>query len=157
MAVLVSANVGSALVRFHPYEPIYFNHLVGGLRGAARSHRFPQATDYWGSSYRHGLAWLKRNADRDATLYVSVLPHIVALTHPSWGRPDLRFVDSEGYGAALEQGRAVYVMFVTREEHYDEIALSCVRGHQPVHTLEVDGHPILLIFRVQGPLGCGAV
>jgi hypothetical protein len=156
-ALLLGANAGSALVRYHPYESTYFNRLAGGLRGAARTHRFPQATDYWGSSYRQGLAWLRQHAERDATLYVSVLPHIVALTEASWGRPDLRYVDSEGYAAALEAGRTVYVMFVTREEHYEEVAQSCVKDHRPVHTIEVDGFPILLIFKVRGPLGCGAM
>jgi len=34
---------GSVLMRLHPYEYLYFNETVGGLRGAAQRYD----TDYW--------------------------------------------------------------------------------------------------------------
>ena len=47
-AALSAVATLAELVRLHPYESIYFNHMVGGLRGAAS--RFD--TDYWGLSTR---------------------------------------------------------------------------------------------------------
>ncbi|MEY4577440.1 MAG: hypothetical protein RL701_2143 [Pseudomonadota bacterium] len=42
------------IAELHPYEYIYFNRLSGGL-----PHAFGQyETDYWGASYKEGLAWL---------------------------------------------------------------------------------------------------
>jgi len=56
--------LGYDMVRLHPYEYVYFNHLVGGLPGAAS--RFE--TEYWGSSYTEGMRWLADQLDpRDVT------------------------------------------------------------------------------------------
>ena len=57
-ACLVCAvQVGGDMVRLHPYEYVYFNRLSGGL--AAQLGRYE--TDYWGASYREGLAWVRDN------------------------------------------------------------------------------------------------
>jgi hypothetical protein len=41
--------------QLHPYQYVYFNRaMIGGLPGAAP--RFD--TDYWGASYKEGVAWL---------------------------------------------------------------------------------------------------
>jgi Dolichyl-phosphate-mannose-protein mannosyltransferase len=56
---LVSMGVTVAdMIALHPYEYIYFNRLVGGGEKAAAK-RFD--TDYWGLSYKEGLAWLKEH------------------------------------------------------------------------------------------------
>lgn len=63
-ALLWLASAGLAavdMVELHPYEYAYFNRISGGLRRAAR--RFE--TDYWGASYREGLAWLLENVKPD--------------------------------------------------------------------------------------------
>ena len=52
----------------HPYEYTYFNRTFGGLRAAAG--RFE--TDYWGASYREGLAWLFEHARRGTAAKVRV-------------------------------------------------------------------------------------
>lgn len=38
----------------HPHEYVYFNSLVGGLKGALTQYQ----TDYWGNSLRSGAEWL---------------------------------------------------------------------------------------------------
>jgi len=54
---------GLQMVRLHPYEYVYFNPLVGGLRGAEG--RFE--TEYWGTSTRaavEGLdAWIRKHEE----------------------------------------------------------------------------------------------
>ncbi len=42
------------MVRFHPHEYVYFNPLVGGLKGAYGLYE----TDYWGNSLRMGSEWI---------------------------------------------------------------------------------------------------
>jgi len=56
------------MLRLHPYEYVYFNHLVGGLPGAAP--RFE--TEYWGASYAEGMAWLAGQLDPDDVTPVRV-------------------------------------------------------------------------------------
>jgi hypothetical protein len=150
LAALTALDIGEAIVRYHPHETAYFNGLVGGLEGAAR--RFPEATDYWGSSYRQGLSWLNRNAEPESALYVPVHPHIVELVSGHWLRHGLRLIERPDYEPALASGRPVYVMFVTRPEFYDEVAEECVRNRRPAYEIVVDGHPILQVYRLAGGL-----
>jgi dolichyl-phosphate-mannose-protein mannosyltransferase len=154
ITAVVVANVGGALVRFHPYEMLYFNRLVGGLEGAARRHGFPEATDYWGSSYREGMAWLSAHVEPGGALYVPVFPHIVDLAAPLWLRRDLRVLDEDGLDEAMASGQTVHVMFVTREAMYDHVARA-LAPRPPVHQVVVDGHPIMVIHRVDARSGLG--
>lgn len=55
--VVTALMVVAEIVTLHPYEYVYFNHSVGGLRGAVG--RFE--TDYWGASYREGFAWVVKH------------------------------------------------------------------------------------------------
>jgi hypothetical protein len=52
--VATAVLVASQIVELHPYEYVYFNRSVGGLSGASGRYE----TDYWGASYREGLAWV---------------------------------------------------------------------------------------------------
>jgi Dolichyl-phosphate-mannose-protein mannosyltransferase len=56
-AVLVAAVLWNAiiLVRLHPYEYLFYNPLVGGLKGAQRRY----ATDYWVNSMPEAVRGLK--------------------------------------------------------------------------------------------------
>ncbi len=55
--VILSLDPVAGLVRLHPYQYIYFNQLVGGLKGAAG--RFE--TDYWGLGLREAAEWVNQN------------------------------------------------------------------------------------------------
>lgn len=61
-AIVLAAAVEQivTLVRLHPYEYVYYNHLAGGIRGAAKRYEL----DYWGTSYREAVAILTRYLDR---------------------------------------------------------------------------------------------
>lgn len=41
----------------HPYQYIYFNEIVGGLKGA--SGKFEM--DYWGATYKEATQWFVKN------------------------------------------------------------------------------------------------
>jgi hypothetical protein len=51
---IAAISVAIAIVQLHPYEYAFFNRSVGGLAGAVGRYE----TDYWGASYREGLAWV---------------------------------------------------------------------------------------------------
>jgi hypothetical protein len=46
------------IIRLHPYEYVYFNELVGGVRGAFRRYDL----DYWATSYREAMGYVNREA-----------------------------------------------------------------------------------------------
>lgn len=53
------------LISMHPYESVYFNPLIGGLKGAA-SRNFPDWGVTLGTVYRQGVEWLNKNAEPNA-------------------------------------------------------------------------------------------
>ncbi len=55
LTVFYLAVLAATLVRYHPYEYVYFNGLVGGLPGAASEFE----TDYWGASYKAAVGRLE--------------------------------------------------------------------------------------------------
>lgn len=59
--LVLLGNVMINMMRLHPYEYVYFNSLVGGLKGAYGKYE----TDYWGKSYKEAVEWLKLNEIKD--------------------------------------------------------------------------------------------
>ncbi len=60
LLVLISVPLKD-LVSLHPYQASYFNATVGGLHAAARNFE----TDYWASSYREAMLWIRRQTRED--------------------------------------------------------------------------------------------
>lgn len=55
VAVVIACSITARDIgSLHPYEYVHFNRSFGGLPAAAGSYD----TDYWGASYREGLAWV---------------------------------------------------------------------------------------------------
>ena len=71
MIMFLSINLaGTAwfMIRNHPYQNLYFNMLVGGVRGAAPKFDL----DYWGVSYRKALEFL---VSHDSNRMIKVSAH----------------------------------------------------------------------------------
>ena len=58
LAVLVAVD----MIRTHPYQYVFFNRSSGGLKKADGLFD----TEYWGTSHKEGIEWLKRNYRRGA-------------------------------------------------------------------------------------------
>jgi hypothetical protein len=69
-----------ASVRLHPYEYVYYNQLIGGVRGAVD--RFE--LDYWGTSYREAAREANQIAPANANVWVDGPAHLFN----SFARPD---------------------------------------------------------------------
>jgi hypothetical protein len=51
----------------HPYQYIYYNSLVGGLRGAYTKYE----TDYWGAANKEAVEWFNKNINKpDKTYFI---------------------------------------------------------------------------------------
>ena len=88
------APVTFFMVRYHPYQYVYFNRLAGrDMASAARKFEL----DYWGLSYKQGLEYLLR-LDRSTQIKVLVdnLPgELNALILPREERQRLKFIDPQ--------------------------------------------------------------
>lgn len=58
------------MVRWHPYQNVYFNFLSGGMDGV----RWKYEMDYWGISYKEVIEYIVENDNREKiTVYISSL------------------------------------------------------------------------------------
>ena len=145
VAVLFVFPAFLCVVRFAPYEIAFFNRLIGGLPGAQAA-GVQDATDYWGTSYRQGFAWVNDTAPSDAALY---LPegqrHLAQAVHGLWIRQDVVLISADEPQVTSEP---VYVMYTTRPTEYGAIERYCQENLIPVYVIKVDGAPILKVFRL---------
>lgn len=151
------ASVAWATIATHPFETVYWNAFIGGYSGA-REREIPQAGDYWGVSYRHGLGWMNRYAPPNSVLVVTIAGHTVRMVAPVRLRPDIRVVEPprvsvadalrwpERYGAIAAK-RPVYVMFVLREEWRTPLDVDAETRLVPEAAWVRDGAPVLLLYR----------
>ena len=107
IALLVFPGLVAA-VRLYPYEYIYYNQFVGGVKGAA--HRFE--LDYWGTSYRDAAEQLNRIVPPNANVWVDGPAHLLG----SYARPDLQL-----YSAYEAERADHYDAVVTLARHDEEI------------------------------------
>ena len=129
------------MVRFHPHEYVYFNPLVGGLRGAYGRYE----TDYWGNSLRMGSEWLARYYKR------------AGLQRPIAVRADGEMISSAYY--LIHDLKSSYRMSPKENPNWD-FWLTLSRGVDPanlqngswpppvvLHEVVVDGIPLCAVVQ----------
>lgn len=131
------------LISLHPNEGVYFNQLIGGLKGA-KEQDIPDWGQTLGNPHRQGIGWINKHVEQNARLSLDFelwanLPHI-------WVRNDI-YNDSRLKTGPLREGE--YVMSVTNPSDF----LSWYRFRvydvflDPVHEVLVDGVPLLKIWK----------
>ena len=146
IVLFVGINTANILARYYPYEYTYYNSLIGGLPGARQIFGASEATDYWASSYRQGLAWIDQNVPAGSSLQAPVANWLVQITRRVWLRPDIQVVPADQQERAYKSNHPVYVMFIDRPGFYNNLAQYCTQKLKPVHEIDVDGAPVLWIF-----------
>ena len=68
-------------VRLHPYQYVYYNSLIGGVRGAFHTYDL----DYWGTSYHEAAEYINQVAPPGARVVVTGPIHLFQ----NYARPDL--------------------------------------------------------------------
>jgi hypothetical protein len=72
-----------ANVALHPYQYVYYNQLVDGVRGAYRVFEL----DYWNLAFRECQEYVNQHADKNANVYVGETKSNIL----AFARPDLIF------------------------------------------------------------------
>jgi hypothetical protein len=139
VAAALACAVVVDLVRLHPYEYVYFNRISGGLRAAAGRYEL----DYWGVSYKDGLAWVLRKLA------------------PTKGRRPLRVAGCDrdantrlAYYVEQWPGAAERVQIV-RDYARADVYLALPRFHcdevpgEVLHTVKRQGVPLMYVVRAQ--------
>lgn len=140
------------LYRLHPNENVYFNSLIGGLKGASRKD-FPSWGNSFGNAYKDGVSWINKNAEEGSK--VTLLQGTPSNAPVLWFRKDIRYlvdgkIDPERtYWSGIERS-GEYIM----ELVFNDSGKSFNYGWEyverfldPVYELVVDDVAILKIWK----------
>jgi len=128
VGLLILANamvIAITMVALHPYEYIYFNALIGGLKGAHTRYD----TEYWGASYNEAINWFKNNIATDKDKYYRI--HIGGINYTVYQAKNIINVSPE---------RADYIFMFTR-------GMNLIPAkEEALKVIERDGVPLAFIF-----------
>lgn len=131
------------LYKIHPNENVYFNFLIGGLKGA-KEEDLPFWGNSFGAAYRQGIVWINHNLPDGAKISYAreLLPNIPML----WLRPDLKLHNSFRSGYLKKEEYVIGLVYQGVEEtsYFDKYL---DRILEPVYEVKVDGVPILKIWK----------
>lgn len=122
------------LIRLHPYQYVYYNSLVGGVRGAFREYEL----DYWATSFREAMEIVNEIAPPDTTVAVKGPKRSAA----AYARPDI-VVISDGNPVPEGANGPTYFIASTRS-NFDELVFSDAELFEEIEIEEV---PLSVILR----------
>lgn len=129
-ATIMALPALHSLRHLHPYEYIYYNELVGGLKGAYNKFE----TDYWASSTKEAVEWLIQNRIEKNKKY-----KIHTCANPSQGQYYLKpnMLWTKDYLSA-----DYYLCFTRWNVH------TRVDQNAKIHTIDRDGIPLTIIYKL---------
>lgn len=131
LCLLDALIVVTHLVRLHPYEYIYFNGLIGGVKGAEGR----MDNDYWGASYKEGMDWLNKNkVARTGPIKITGAGNPYQIFY--YFTPDEKWTDG------IKD--ADYFLSTTRDDKH--LAAS---PFKVIHVVEREGVPLNYIFKLK--------
>ena len=132
------------LIKMHPNENVYYNELIGGLRGAKQMN-FPGYGNSYGNAYWQGVLWLNQNAEKNAKL--SLVTGLGQNLSRGTLRSDIAFLN--GFRSAYNHlGEYQMLMIVQGDPGANYFRYKYVtRFLNPVYTLSVDGVSLLKIWK----------
>ncbi len=138
VSTLAFVPVAVQLAWVHPFELAYYGEAVGGVRGA---HRLGLETTYWMDAYTGPvLDWMNRELPHGARVNVLGNERALELQQAYGGiRRDIDWVPREQADWALVQMRQGFMSPET---------LELVAKARPVYRLELQGVPLVAIYRV---------
>lgn len=95
------------IIQYHPNENVYFNILIGGLKGA-QARNFPSWGDSFGNAYLTGIKWLNINAEMGGR--VTLIQGTASNAPIEFFRPDLN-VNNDNFSGQDKKGE--YIMELT--------------------------------------------
>jgi hypothetical protein len=138
IAVLALPGIYACL-QLHPYEYIYYNSLVGGVKGAFRHYEL----DYWATSYKEAAEYLNKEALPNAVIGVVGTDQIFK----PYARPDLKV----NYFNGVDVGEGFDYVVVASRANND---LAVCPNAKVIKTIARDGAVLAAIKQVSSPEDC---
>lgn len=131
------------LIQIHPYENVYFNLLIGGLKGA-KEQDFPAWGNTFGAAYRKAAIWINKNAEKNANLVYAyeLIPNLPRI----FLRTDIN-LDNRSRSGYLRRGE--YAVTLTyqgtdKRSYYDAYLENFIT---PVYEAKVDGVSVAKVWK----------
>ncbi len=146
IVVLLTINPIIHTFKNHPYQYVYFNEIVGGVKGAYGNYEM----DYYFHSLREATEWVKQNATKDANVTGK------KIKVGAWLTPPVSYYlrkDTAKFEVAFiryyERGNNDwdYAIFVNTGINPDQLRNGSWPPKNAVHTIDVDGKPICAILK----------
>lgn len=131
------------IIKYHPNENVYFNFLIGGLKGA-KAAELPSWGNSFGAAYRQGVIWINNNAPANSVVVTAyeLTPNIPKI----WFRPDL-ILDNKQRSGPLNKGEYAITLTYQGTEvrsYYDSYL---ERFLDPVYEVKADDIAILKVWK----------
>ncbi len=137
----------SFIVRNHPHEYVYYNQIIGGVKGAYGNYEL----DYWGNASKEAFQflgpYLQKNHHKDSTIQVNtnyLEPEKEALyryqPNINWHKTKLERMEGKDWD---------YGIFIARWFPLDYIEKGKWPPKNTIHKITVDGVPIAVVTKSQ--------
>ncbi len=125
------------IVRYFPYEPSYFNVLIGGTRGAVAA---KYDVEYWGSGVAEAMEFINTKANKPVAVYACLMRHLAV----NYAAPGVTITQvGEPYQYALIPNSPSW--FGSGLNFFKEF-------YKPAYIVERDGTPLFYVYEVTSPL-----
>lgn len=132
------------IIKIHSNENVYFNELIGGLRGAVR-YGLEGANNTYGNAYKQGVQWLNTNAEYGSTISLGM--GIRSAIPDGYVRSDIQYVGDQSIISA-QKGEYIMELAYPGMNVNDYFRMRyALRFLNPVHIISVDGIPLLYIWK----------
>lgn len=141
---LVSYYLLQPLIKYHPHQNVYFNFLIGGLKGA-KERNIPYWGNSFGNAYYPAINWFNQNAEEGANL---ALIQATGLSLPRiMLREDLEYWNN--YWSGIKRN-GEYLLELTHDgpvKVYQYAWNYVDRFLVPVYEVKVDGVAIAMVWK----------
>jgi hypothetical protein len=143
LSIVIFVPILIKIISIHPNENVYFNQLIGGLKGAKE-----QGIKYWGfsfgSPYRQAASWLNKNTPTGSKIVYTydLIPNLPRI----WLRSDLDLYNGyrSGYLRQGEYAMGLVYDGTEKRSYYDTYLEKFI---VPVYEVKVDDTAILKIWK----------
>jgi hypothetical protein len=133
------------ILNLHPNQNLFFNSLVGGVKGAYSKGLIEPKLTY-GNPYKQAALWLNENAEKNANL--ALLDGNIFALSPLWLREDISL--SPYHFSGFER-KGEYIIEIYNPKNPASFAYRYpTRFLKPLKTIDVDGAAILTIYKNDG-------
>ncbi|NUM31721.1 MAG: glycosyltransferase family 39 protein [Bacteroidetes bacterium] len=145
--IALAGKTGAWMIKNHPYQYLYYNEIVGGVKGAYGNYE----TDYWCQSPRAAIEWLLENENLKNTkkrIFVASNNESHSMSYYAEKQTDsITIVWTRDF--EWDEKYWDYAIFTTRTLSKVQLTNGYFPLKGTIHKITVDGVPIAIVVKRQ--------